>query len=91
MDQITAGKIYDILVEHAGAPEEERKCFVFAQAQTNGLAPIEWRFCGLLGFGGKFWNNGGYYITYYREDETQQRKIIKKKVNTLLEKLYKKS
>lgn len=28
MDQVTANKIYDILVQHAGAPEQDRECFV---------------------------------------------------------------
>lgn len=37
----------------------------------------EWRFCGALGFGGKFRNNGNNentpYVDCYREDETPAR------------------
>lgn len=47
----------------------------------------EWRFQGTLGFGGKFWNNGGWYVNCYVEDETPERKATKAKVNGLLDEL----
>lgn len=69
--------IYSVLVKEAGALERERAQFV---AQFEALPrPREWRFCGLLGFGGKVWDNGHgpIYVNCYREDETPARlKII---------------
>lgn len=66
-----ANAIYDVLVECCGASETERDSFVHQQA-TEDIR--EWRFCGNLGFGGKFWrNNGRFYVSCYREDETPER------------------
>ncbi len=67
-----AHAIYDILTEKCGAPENDRMDFAYAQTQPD--YPEEWRFSGHLGFGGKFWrNNGRRYVTYYPEDQTEQR------------------
>ena len=42
--------------------------------------PYEWRFCGKLGFGGKFRvnnnRNGCPYIDCYQEDETPERRAL---------------
>lgn len=81
-------RAFDILVEHAGVRDYrdwQRETFVrdFAEDTTT-----EWRFQGLLGFGGKFWRNDGrYYISCYPEDRTAERDAIVEKVNELLKEL----
>jgi len=89
-----ANKIYDILVEEAGASENNRNEFIFAETKkpeeynhTGGCA--EFRFGGKLGFGGKFWNaNNRFYVSAYSEETgTTQEKIIES-VNILLIPLY---
>jgi hypothetical protein len=62
-----ANKVYDILVQHAGAQEDGRWDFVFHQ--TRGHV-TEYRFMGLLGFGGKFWRTHWprWYVSAYPED-----------------------
>ncbi len=81
-------RAFDILVEHAGVQDFrdwQRETFIrdFAEGTTT-----EWRFQGLLGFGGKFWrNNNHYYITCYPEDRTPERETIIAKVNELLKEL----
>lgn len=60
-----ANAIWDVLVEHAGATEHGREDFVFHQTD---MRTDEYRFMGMLGFGGKFWNyNGRWYVTAYPE------------------------
>jgi hypothetical protein len=84
----TASHIYDILVRVCGAPEHYRNDFIFAQARENW--PIEWRFQGKLGFGGKFWrNNGRKYVNCYPEDETPKRLEIIRQANEQLKQFYK--
>jgi hypothetical protein len=83
-----AEAIWDILVEHAGASPSEspRQQFVFHQTRSNPGA--DYRFQGLLSFGGKFWvNDDRWYINCYREDERPERLAIIEKVNGLLAKL----
>lgn len=80
-----ADRIYDILVKDAGAYEPDRSGFVHRQSNER---ITEWRFCGSLGFGGKFWNNNGrLYVSCYREDSTPEREAIIEKVNAQLEEL----
>jgi hypothetical protein len=71
MNTKTANKIYDILVKECGAWEEERNDFVLHQTREEEQMTREWRFCGKLGFGGKFWrNNDRLYVNYYNEDQS---------------------
>lgn len=79
-------KAWDILVEHAGAVDGDWQRDSFVLSYTTEIPQTtEWRFQGLLGFGGKFWRNGGhYYVTCYPEDRTAEREAIVKKVNALL-------
>jgi len=81
--------VWDILVAHAGAREDDRERFVQACLDTSwGGRLREWRFCGNLGFGGKFYrNNGMLYISCYSEDKTKARERIIDKVNLLLAEL----
>jgi len=91
-----ADKIYDILVEHAGASprDSERSGFIYHQGKkpdkynnTGGCA--EYRFQGKLGFGGKFWNcNSRFYVNAYTEDTGSRESEIIQKVNELLKPLY---
>lgn len=48
-----ANKVYDILVAECGASDrpDDRQWFVCGQTRE---VVREWRFCGSLGFGGKF-------------------------------------
>lgn len=79
MDENTANRIYDILVDECKAPERWRRDFVYHQ--THGEC-FEYRFQGALGFGGKFWNTRGYrpdgtwgdmwHVNQYPEDENEQ-------------------
>jgi hypothetical protein len=79
-------KVYDILVEECGAHEDERKDFVFHQQEKD--FPMEWRFCGMLGFGGKFWRTSiQMYVTCYTEHMTPERELAIGKANERLEKL----
>ncbi len=78
-----AHAIWDILVEHVGAPESGRGGFV-----DDRDAITEYRFSGLLGFGGKFWNSGGrWYVTCYPEDETEGRRLLIQEANERLAEL----
>jgi hypothetical protein len=77
-----ANKVYDILVDEAGAREDERNEFIYHHC-IDEFGCQEWRFRGKLGFGGKYkstWNG----VTYYPEDETDEKKEIKTRVDGLL-------
>lgn len=89
-----ANAVYDVLVKHAGADDTEtegvysaRTDFVFAQ--TDKYQP-EYRFMGLLGFGGKFWRNGWedrWYVYCYAEDLTPARQAAVDATNAALDAL----
>lgn len=53
----------------------------------------EYRFCGALGFGGKFRNNGNNnntpYVDCYQEDETPERRAMIERANRRLAELFK--
>lgn len=90
-----ANKVYDILVNDAGANDTpkmlERESFIFHVA-VNPHPTTEYRFGGNLGWGGKFRNNGNYnntpYVDYYKEDTTPERDAIVSNVNSLLKMLF---
>lgn len=70
MTEEIANRIYDILVEDCAASKIMRDSWVHHQTNPNEFT-IEWRFSGLMGFGGKFWRNGGrWYVDAYSEDYT---------------------
>lgn len=74
VDEYTAEAIWDVLVEFCGATSDRLERDSFVYAATDGKW-TEWRFQGFLGFGGKVWNNAGrFYVTCYREDETEKRR-----------------
>ncbi len=70
-----ADAVYDVLVEHCGAPDHPDSFLRadFILRQMAGSAD-EYRFMGALGGGGKFWNcNGRWYVNCYAEDLTDER------------------
>jgi hypothetical protein len=87
-----AHAVYDVLVRECGADDNadpprrgERSRFV--RAFTSDRPPIEWRFQGALGFGGKLYP-GGYgephRVGCYREDETPERRAMVERANEAL-------
>ncbi len=69
-----ASDVYDVLIAHCRAPAADKDHFVRRQAES--VIP-EWRFGGLLGFGGKFWNaNSSLYVTAYSEDTGPETRLI---------------
>lgn len=87
---MTPGEIWDVLVERCqasslGKPEFE------SYMLENALSrhPMEYRFQGALGFGGKIWLNTGEfpYVTCYPEDLTDEREAMIRATNEVLKKL----
>lgn len=77
---MNAIEIYDILVSECGALESDRKAF-------NQHFPFsEWRFQGLLGFGGKLYHrpDNTFYVDSYEEDLDDMRRAIINRTNKLL-------
>ena len=85
IDSDNSDKIYDILIEECGATEDLRENFrIVLQANHCG----EFRFCGALGFGGKFYNNFfEWRVGYYSEDRGRDRDKMVKEANKKLEAL----
>lgn len=78
--EVDCHKVYDILLE-AGATENWRTDFVLHMSGTTQ----EYRFGGMLGFGGKFYNMAGrWYISCYPEDRTDARAKLIESINTRL-------
>ena len=88
MNAKTANKIYDILEKECGAWVSEREGFVYHQVNDEEDLTSEWRFCGKLGYGGKFWRaNDRLYVNYYNEDQTKERDAMVERANKLLEQI----
>jgi hypothetical protein len=80
------GRVYDVLVAHAGASrdEDERFAFIF---EYSGQKPTgQYRFCGKLGFGGKFYWPG-FCVGCYPEDRTAEREAAVEATNLALKSL----
>lgn len=60
-----AEKIYDVLVEHTGAPEQYRVAFIYTFCNNEEpYKPTEFRVCAKWGMAGKFWwNNNRFYVS----------------------------
>lgn len=81
------GRAYDVLVKCAQAPEGHwREDFIRVFTDPTHRA-MEWRFGGVFGFGGKFWRNDHYYVSMYREDETEKKVKLRDLINIELMKL----
>ena len=75
-------KVFDLLASIGGAHEAQR--YGFIHAHIDPLYPCdEWRFCGLLGMGGKYRRQKNR-VDCYREDETPARLTIIKQLNEAL-------
>jgi len=89
-----ANKVFDLLIEEAGAYEGNRNEFLFAQTRKPDEyykfgGCTEFRFGGKLGFGGKFWNtNNRFCVSAYSEETGSIQAEIIEKVNNLLKPIY---
>ncbi|MFS0887005.1 hypothetical protein [Aeromicrobium sp. 179-A 4D2 NHS] len=103
VDRELAGRIYDLLIEKAGAVDDadDKDDFVYwlSGALDTRLGGKEYRFMGRLGFGGKFWwhvpynlpgrpEQGQWYVTCYPEDSNPEREQIVADTNAALLDLY---
>jgi hypothetical protein len=80
-----ADNIYTILVNVCGANPTHRNNFI--QIVTDDCR--EYRFSGLLGFGGKLRNNeSGVYVDCYPEDMNAERAAIIQQANKELTQLF---
>ncbi len=89
----TLGKVYDILVESAGARDDayDKRTFVHSALEWDYNFNFEYRFMGSLGGGGKIWLplDGDPYVNCYRENETPERKSMMEETNRKLSALVK--
>ena len=79
-------EIYDILVQYAGANIIEKDSFVDSHTNHRPYGECtEWRFCGNLGFGGKYRSNTNTVDCYTEDLNTERQKVIDTTNNTLQE------
>lgn len=88
-DKAFYGKVYDLLVSQGQIRADVHKRNHFSLYFTEDEGAVrEWRFCGDLGFGGKFWhNNGRHYVSYYIEDKTAKREKLANRLNAAIAEL----
>lgn len=88
-DRVFYRAVWDVLVVEAGASKNPTDKELFVRAYTQVEHPAsEYRFCGSLGFGGKFWRNDGcFYVSCYPEDRTPSRMATLERVNAKLREL----
>lgn len=88
-------QVYYLLVAEAGALDDEANRLQFQrwwERTEAGTTGSEFRFCGSLGFGGKFWKrHDRWSINCYGEDETPVRRATIERVNALLAQLRERS
>ena len=78
-------KVYNVLIQFGGCNERGRFNFVYAHARDPHPCD-EYRFCGNLGFGGKYRRRTNK-VDCYREDETPERLQAIDRINSELAKL----
>ena len=78
-------KVYNVLIQFGGCNERGRFDFVYHHARSSEPCD-EYRFCGNLGFGGKYRRRTNT-VDCYREDETPERIQAIDRLNTELAKL----
>jgi len=71
--------VYDLLIEYGAYPSHKDS---FVEDHT-GEGCSEWRFMGVLGYGGKY-RQLRNEVDCYPEDETPERKEIVKEINAKL-------
>ena len=77
-----ANKVYDLLVSIAGADEPFRVNFIYHHCKSKDGCD-EWRFCGKLGFGGKYYSHLNR-VDCYKEDATPETTKLIKEINNAL-------
>ncbi len=85
-----AHAVWDLLVAKAGASPHDEDHYAFvAYLTAEDAFPHEYRFCGLLGFGGKLHTNHhpALSVSCYREDRDEVRDAIVATVNEDLARL----
>lgn len=89
----TLGKMYDVLIECAGARKDvyDRNAFVQCALNWDYRFMFEYRFQGKLGSGGKIWLplHRDPSVSCYTEDETTERNEMMEKTNQKLAALVK--
>lgn len=95
---VQARRVLAILVEECGHrvhdPRDATRLIesIITPQPDGGYVCNEYRFCGALGFGGKFCNNGNRdntpYVDCYREDETPARLQMIEAANKRLAELF---
>lgn len=84
LSEKTANRVYNVLVEHAGASNDDQAREHFIQRLCH-IGSTEYRFGGALGLGGKIKNkHGQLYVLCYPEDETEERLEMIRKTNRIL-------
>jgi len=87
LNKKTAAAVYDLLVKMGGAPESYRQHFI--QHYTEKDPSREWRFQGLLRFGGKFYlSHDKFRVDCYQEDYTDERTDLIAEMNEKLDWLF---
>lgn len=81
-----SNKIFSILIEEAGASEDQRTQFCISH--SKGCE--EFRFMGRLGSGGKFYSGALWRVDCYPEQLTEETKEIIQRTNNKLKDLYQK-
>ena len=76
-------RVYSVLVEHTGAPDNEDARFAFVFEFTGQRPTSQYRFGGILGFGGKFFFPA-FNVSCYSEDRTAEREAAIQATNVAL-------
>lgn len=88
MNSEWARRVFQILVEEVGAYNNEAgdqlADFIYHQEDEC----TEYRFGGMLGFGGKFWSDRVWRVTCYPEDRTPEREAAMARANVRLAALH---
>lgn len=94
ISEAQANEVAKILEEECGhhyAEGRDRDYFMRSITDRDDVCH-EFRFCGALGFGGKFRNNGNQentpYVDYYSEHKTPKREAMVKRANERLAQLF---
>jgi hypothetical protein len=81
-----ANAIYDLLIEKCEAPSNQKEDFVAVVCEYPD--PVEYRFQGALGFGGKFFATYRWYVSAYPESMTPERSRMIEETNQALLNLH---
>lgn len=80
-----AMRVYDVLVRTCDASDDESTRHQFDLFWEKRHSLNEFRFCGALGFGGKFFSaHGEWWVSCYPEDKTPEREDRIKRANAAL-------